>query len=130
MQSTIQAYLAMNNKEDTWTQHQMLNATDTAAFLKVQSHEIRGLESMDVFQYQKMSKQPPRARLLNFIWIYRRKRRSNGDLIKYKTRLCVHGSQQFHGRNYWETYAPVVSWPTIHLTLLLSSILGLKSRQV
>lgn len=40
------------------------------------------------------------------------------------------GSQQLHGRDYWETYAPVVSWPTIRLTLLLSTILGLKSHQV
>jgi hypothetical protein len=45
-------------------------------------------------------------------------------------RLCVDGSQQQHERDFWETYAPVVSWSTVHLVLLLSSILNPKSRQV
>ncbi len=40
------------------------------------------------------------------------------------------GSQQQYGRDYWETYAPVVSWSTVRLVLLLSTILNLKSRQV
>jgi hypothetical protein len=35
-----------------------------------------------------------------------------------------------YGHDYWETYAPVVSWSTVHLVLLLSTILHLKSRQV
>jgi len=34
------------------------------------------------------------------------------------------------GHDYWETYAPVASWSTIRLMLILSSILGLHSRQV
>jgi hypothetical protein len=58
------------------------------------------------------------------------KRRPKGVLLKHKSRLCVDGSQQLFGRDYWETYAPVVSWSTIRLVLLLSTILNLKSRQV
>jgi hypothetical protein len=54
----------------------------------------------------------------------------NGELVKHKARICVDGSQQQYGRDYWETYAPVVSWSTVHLVLLLSTILNLKSRQV
>ncbi len=50
--------------------------------------------------------------------------------MKYKARLCVDGSQQEYGRDFWEVYAPVVSWQTIHLVLLLSTILNLKNRQV
>jgi len=129
-QTTINAYLATNNKEDTLTQSQMLKASDQTEFLHAQIPEIRGLESMNVFHYVSMSQLPPRARLLSSIWSYRRKRHPNGELIKHKARLCVDGSQQLHGRDYWETYAPVVSWPAIRLTLLLSIILGLKSRQV
>jgi hypothetical protein len=120
----------MNNKEDTLTQSQMLKASDSSAFLKAQESEIRGLENMKVFQYEKISDLPAKARLLSSTWSYRRKRCLNGELVKHKARLCVDGSQQMLGRDYWETYAPVVSWPTVRLTLLLSTILGLKSRQV
>jgi len=42
----------------------------------------------------------------------------------------VDGSQQLYGRDYWETYAPVVSWSTVRLLLLLTTILNLKSRQI
>jgi len=37
---------------------------------------------------------------------------------------------QEEGINYWATYAPVVSWRTIHLTLILCLLSGLKSRQL
>ena len=49
---------------------------------------------------------------------------------KYKARINAHGGKQKHGVNYWETYAPVVNWTTVHLTLILSILHGFKSRQV
>ncbi len=108
----------------------MFKAPDYHEFLKVQAMEICGLEAMEVFHYHPMTDLPPKARLLSSIWSYRQKRRPNGELLKYKARLCVDGSQQHHGQEYWDTYAPVVSWPATRLTLLLSTILALKSRQV
>jgi hypothetical protein len=129
-ESTIQAYMAMDNKEDTLTQSQMLKTPDKTQFLEAQLPEIRGLEKMGVFQYQHISDLPPTAKWLSSIWSYRWKRRPNGELLKHKARICVDGSQQLHGRDYWETYAPVITWSTVRLVLLLSTILNLKSRQV
>jgi hypothetical protein len=91
---SIQAYLTLNNKEDTLTQSQMLKTTDANLFIKAQTPEIRGLEKMGVFKYSPIHTLPPRARLLSSIWSYRRKRRPNGALLKHKARLCVDGSQQ------------------------------------
>lgn len=48
----------------------------------------------------------------------------------HNARICADGSQQLLGRDYWGTLAPVVTWSTLHLLLLLSTILNLKSRQV
>jgi hypothetical protein len=53
-----------------------------------------------------------------------------GKILKHKAHLCIEGSQQEHGRDYWEVYTPVVCWQTIRLLLLLSTILDLKGRQV
>jgi hypothetical protein len=128
--ATLSAYLIADSKEDTLTQSQMFRAHDMSDFIKAQIPEIRGLERMDIFAYKPIHELPPKARLLSSIWSYRRKRRPNGVLLKHKSRLCVDGSQQLFGRDYWETYAPVVSWSTIRLVLLLSTILNLKSRQV
>ena len=85
---------------------------------------------MGVFDLQNISTLPAHAKLPSSIWSYRRKRSPAGDILKYKSRICVDGSQQRHGRDFWEVYAPVVSWPTIRLMLLLSSLLDLRQRQV
>jgi hypothetical protein len=129
-EGTLQSFLAADTKEDTLTQSQMLRALDKDYFIKVQVPEIRGLENMKVFEYFPINQLPKNAKLLSSIWSYRHKRRPNGELLKYKSRLCVDGSQQLLGRDYWETYAPVVQWSTVRLILLLSTILNLKSRQV
>jgi len=85
---------------------------------------------MGVFDLQNISTLPAHAKLPSSIWSYRRKRSPAGDILKYKSRICVDESQQRLGRDFWEVYAPVVSWPTIRLMLLLSSLLDLRQRQV
>jgi hypothetical protein len=127
---TFAAYPAVDNKADTLTQSQMLRDPDIKQFVAAQTSEIKGLIDMDVFTVKSMHHKPRNARLLSSIWSYRRKRSPIGKILKYKSRLCVDGSQQELGRDYWETYAPVVSWTTVRLMLLLSSILNLKTRQV
>jgi hypothetical protein len=126
----LHAFPFMVNKADTLTQSQMLKTADYQEFIASQHKEIKGLVVMGVFDIQPMENKPASARLLSAIWSYRCKRSPAGDILKYKSRICVDGSQQLHGRVFWEVYAPVVSWPTIHLLLLLSSILDLQQRQV
>jgi hypothetical protein len=86
----------------------MLKATDQAAFVRAQAPEIKGLHDSGVFSYHSIADLPPKAKLLNAIWSYRRKRSPAGALLKYKARICTDGSQQEYGVDYWETYAPVV----------------------
>jgi len=76
-----------NNKEDTLTQSQMLNAPDAEAFIKAQPTKISGLEDFGVFQYEPIAKLPTSARLLNAIWSYRRKRKPTGEFLK-NSYLC------------------------------------------
>lgn len=72
----------------------------------------------------------PTAKLLSSIWSYPRKWFPQGILVKLKARICANWKQQECGRDFWDTYAPVASWSTIHFLLILSSILNLKSCQV
>jgi hypothetical protein len=45
---------------------------------------------------------PPRTRYLDLIWTYRRKRRPDRSLKKYKAGICVNGSRQIQGIDYTE----------------------------
>jgi hypothetical protein len=118
------------NNPDILSQAHMLHASDQDKFVESQQPEMQGLCDADVFDFKDMSQLPPGARLLNAIWSYRRKRRPDGVLLKHKSRICVDGSQQKYGVDYWETYAPVVHWSTVRMVLVLSALLKLKSRQV
>jgi hypothetical protein len=63
------------------------------------------------------------TRLLSAIWAFKRKRRIDTRAVyKHKARINVHGGQQTHGVNYWETFSPLVNWFSIRLTLVLSLI--------
>jgi len=115
---------------DTLTQSQMLKAFDNDKFVDSQVPEIEGLAEAEVFEYLPMEDKPHGTRLLNSIWSYRCKCRPDGSLLKHKSRICVDGSRQQHGIDYWDTYCPVVHWSTVRMMLVLSAILGLKSRQV
>ena len=51
-------------------------------------------------------------------------------MYRHRSRLCVDGSRQQEGKDYNNTYSPVVNWSTIRLLFILSIIFDLKSRQV
>ena len=49
---------------------------------------------------------------------------------KLKAQFIVRGYRQIEGVDFFETYAPAVSWATVCLLLILSDILNLASVQV
>jgi hypothetical protein len=51
-------------------------------------------------------------------------------VYKHKARLTAHGGQQEYGVNYWETYAPVVSWTSIRFFLIISILSGWYTQQI
>eukprot|EP00957_Ditylum_brightwellii_P027891 2107422-Ditylum_brightwellii.AAC.1 len=59
------------------------------------------------------------------IWSFKRKRYAEGSLVKYKARLCCHGGQQQWGVSYYETYASVVSWPSVRTMMIMSKLYNL-----
>jgi len=55
----------------------------------------------------------------------RRKRDLTTNQVKYhKARLNLHGGKQIYGMNYFETYAPVVTWFAIRLMIIIGIIFG------
>ena len=68
--------------------------------------------------------------VLSSVWTLKIKRYPDGSIKKFKARFCVRGFEQRYGIDYFDTYAPVVSWTTVRLLLVLSIILNLSSKQV
>lgn len=124
------AYLAWNNANDILTQSPMLKTEDAEQFIQSRQDEITGLNKFEVIDIHHISELPAKAKLISSIWSYRWKQLPNKILLKYKSRIYVNGKEQELSWDYWETYAPVASWSTIRLLILLSSVMDLKTRQV
>ena len=44
--------------------------------------------------------------------------------------MCAHGGMQTWGQNYWEMYAPVVNWASVHILLAVAKIHGLSLKSI
>jgi hypothetical protein len=63
-------------------------------------------------------------------WAFKCKRYPDGSVRKLKARFWVGGDEQLEGVDYFNTYAPVVTWTIVRILFILSSILGLATTQV
>lgn len=61
----------------------------------------------------------------------RRKRDlTTNDVKSHKARLNLHGGKQIYGMNYFETYAPIVTWFAIRLVIIFGIIFFWALRQI
>ena len=84
--------------------------------------EVEQLEERETW---KVVPHPKYAKMIPGTWAFRAKRFPHGQLRKLKARFCVRGDKQEAGVDYFETYAPVVSWTTIRMMTTLSIVMGL-----
>ncbi|KAE9289052.1 hypothetical protein PR003_g25654 [Phytophthora rubi] len=71
-----------------------------------------------------------RVKVLTTKWVFVIKRDENGNILRYKARLVIHGFKQRFGFEYWDTYSPVVRITTMLLILLIALLLNLDARHV
>ena len=110
---------------------QAMKAHDHDKFLEAVKVELDGHEKMGNYEPIPIEKVPKGTKLLDMVWSMRCKRRiKTQEVYKWKAHLNVHGGQQEHGVHYWDTYAPVVTWQTVRFFLILSLLLGWRSRQL
>ena len=83
------------------------------------------LESMDSNQVWDLVEPPINIKPIGCKWVYKRKRKSDGKVETFKTRLVMKGYTQMEGIDYEETFSPVpspseYSYPLLHALILRS----------
>ena len=116
---------------DTMYHHEAMRQPDADKFLFAMDKEMNDHLEAGTIKLVRRSAIPRGVPIIPSVWQMRRKRRiSTGEIYRWKARMNFDGSKQVQGVNYWETYAPVASWPTIRMILMLTIMLAWKSRQI
>ena len=118
---------AKSNSVDTFTWAEAMNGPNAEGFTKAATIEYETLKKMEVWD---VVTRQPWMHVLPGTWTFRVKRFTDGAIRKLKARFCARGDRQIQGVDYFDTWAPVVSWNTIRLLLVLSAVLDLATRQV
>eukprot|EP00957_Ditylum_brightwellii_P052671 3993020-Ditylum_brightwellii.AAC.1 len=111
-----------------------MNRPDAPFFVDVMKEELDMLDTLEAWELIGIDNIPliPDGSPQNIIesaWAFKVKRFPDGGVKKRKAILYVRGGQQIKDVDYFETYAPVVSWSTICTVMTLAVNLGLKSCQ-
>ena len=111
--------------------HQAMRQHDAEEFQEAVIREINGHVDNGHWELIRRSEIPQGHETVPSVWSMRRKRNLTTNEIKsYKARLNVHGGKQTFGVNYFETYAPVVTWFAIRLMITFGIIFGWTLKQV
>ena len=111
--------------------NQALKQHDADEFVKAVIKEIDGHVNAKRWEVVKRDDIPEGHEALPSVWAMRRKRDlSTNEVTKHKARLNIHGGKQQFGVNYYDTYAPVVTWFAIRLMITHAVMFGWHLRQI
>jgi hypothetical protein len=111
--------------------NQALRQPDAKEFVNAVIKEINGHVENNHWELVPRDTVPEDAQIVPSVWSMRRKRDlTTNDVKKHKARLNLHGGKQIYGMNYFETYAPVVTWFAIRLIIIFGIIFHWALRQV
>ncbi len=97
--------------DDIMYLHQALRQDDAADFVHAFVKEVNDHVSLNHWQLIKRSEVPEDASVVPSVWAMRCKHDLTTNAItKYKACLNLNGGKQEFGVNYYEAYAPVITW--------------------
>jgi hypothetical protein len=88
-----------------------MNGPDSAGFMKAMETEIETLIRMNAFVVVDKRKW---MNVVSSVWAFKHKRYPDGSIRKLQACICAQGFEQIEGVDYFETFAPVVQWMTLH----------------
>jgi len=127
----------MDDKSDdpTFNEVQKGDSKELGYWYDAIDAELEALHEKHCFDLVDKSEAEGRQ-IVDSTWVFKRKRRPDGSLLKYKARLCIRGDQMYEGLKEGETaketsgYAPVIDWGTLRLILNLKMQHDMLSTQV
>jgi hypothetical protein len=110
---------------------QALRHPDVKEFMQAVIKEVNGQVDCNNWTLKKRSKVPEDVQIVPSVWLMQCKHDLTTNKIKsHKARSNLHGGKQIYGMNYYETYAPVVTWFAIRLMIIFGIVFCWALRRV
>lgn len=119
-----------NNKEKHSEPLTFAEAMNTGAKDKwkiATDDEIKSMQENNVWDYVYL---PVGANVVKCKWIFKLKYNKNGEVERYKARLCAKGFSQIEGIDYNETFAPVMKYKSLRIILALATEFDYEIKQM
>ena len=116
------ALAAKTYDENNPSYEMAMNGPNAKGYKEACLAEINTLIKMGVWE---LVDRQPWMNVLPSTWALKAKLFPSGLVRKLKARFCVRGDRQIKDVDYFKTFAPVVSWNTVRLLLVLSAQLDL-----
>lgn len=111
----------MMSKEEPINLDQAMNDSNWLAYMK---ERLRLIEKNKTWELVEVKKP------IDVKWVYKFKRRPNGEITKYKERLVARGFMQKHGIDLDKVYAPVARLKIIRIIVSTTGYRGWKIHQL
>jgi len=105
----------------------VLTSPNKEQWLDAEQKEMAGLWEVGAWIWAKF---PDDIRPIMSKWTYALKTNAEGEIQRFKARICARGDQTKEGIDYEETFSPVVKWESIRLFLALKVLLKLSPLQL
>ncbi|UYV76897.1 hypothetical protein LAZ67_14002326 [Cordylochernes scorpioides] len=96
-------------------------------WLQAMNEELNSLEKNNVWELTPL---PKDKKIIGCKWTYKQKLNSKREIERYKARLVAKGFNQKFGRDYEETFAPIVKHSTIRAFLAASVYKGMQANHL
>ena len=96
--------------------HNIKGRDDEEAWIKAEDEEIAQLLAMGTWEVVPL---PKGKKAIKSKWVYRKKTDNDGNVIRYKARLCACGYSQKAGVDYKDIYSPVFRMESSRLFLVI-----------
>ncbi|MBW0463109.1 hypothetical protein O181_002824 [Austropuccinia psidii MF-1] len=106
---------------------QAIHHPDSKQWLAAIKNELSNMKTHQVWSSHEQDKS---IHPLTTTWVFKRKTDANGNLTKYKARLCVRGFNQREGIDYNDVFSPTGRLASLRLLLTLAHQHGFQVKQI
>jgi hypothetical protein len=114
------ANAAILSHDDPKTYHQAVSAYDSKNWESAISNELGNMDWLNVWSVVDVSGKDIRP--LTTTWVFKKKTNQDGNLTKYKARLCVQGFHQREGINYQDVFSPKGRLTSLRIMLTICAL--------